>query len=129
MILLLIACADETAPPSRGFYIVGSTPEDGETSVVEAQIPELRFSDPIDPETCTVDTLQVVGLLDDDSVAFHVAIEVLSLDGGSRVQLTHEEAFPTGWRYALSAEAGVTGGCLSVDGDPLEPFSATFGVL
>lgn len=129
MILLLLACTEETAPPAQGFQIVGSTPEDGETSVVEAQIPELRFSDPIDPETCTPETLHVVALLDDDSVAFHVAIEVLSLDGGSRVQLTHEDAFPTGWRYALSAEAGVTGGCLSIEGELLEPFTATFGVL
>jgi hypothetical protein len=128
MILLLAACADETAPPAAGFHIVGSTPEDGEPSVIEAQIPELRFSAPIDVDLCTADTLQIVGLFDDGSVAFHVDLEVLALDEGSRVQLTHEVAFPTGWMYALSASSGASDGCFSRDGEPLEPFSATFGV-
>lgn len=128
MLLLLLACTPAPDLPAEGFHVVGVSPDDGATDVVEAHIPEFRFSDPIDPERCDTTTLRLDGIHDDGRVGFSVDVIVASLDEGHRVQLTHEDPMPTGWTYALSARAGDDDGCQSVDGDPLAPFASTFTV-
>ncbi len=128
LLLSLAACAPVEAPPGPGFAIVGVSPEDGSTDVVEAHIPELRFSEPIDTTLCTPTSLRVDGVHEDDTVAFVVDIVVVALDEGYRVQLTHETTLPTGWSYRISAHAGDDAGCQSVDGALLEPFASSFAV-
>ena len=128
MLLLLAACTEAPYIPSEGFRISGVSPEDGATDVVEVQIPELRFSDPIDPATCTAETLRLDGTHADGTVAFAVAVIVTAYDEGYRVQLGHDDPLPVGWAYALSARAADDAGCTSLDGDLLAPFASTFTV-
>ncbi|MDP2314074.1 MAG: Ig-like domain-containing protein [Pseudomonadota bacterium] len=128
VLLALAACTPADTLPGVGFAIVGVSPDDGATDVVEAHIPELRFSEPIDPELCTPDALRVDGVHEDETVAFSVELEVISLDEGYRVQLTPADTLPTGWSYRISARAGADTGCQSVDGGVLEPFASSFAV-
>jgi hypothetical protein len=128
MIWWMLACAEPDPDVETGFAIVGVSPEDGAADVVEAHIPELRFSDPADPDTCTAETLRLDGIVDDGAVAFSVPVEIVPLDGGLRVQLTHADPLPRGWSYALSARAGDDDGCLDVDGNVLRPFASSFAV-
>lgn len=128
LVSLLAACTPATTPPDEGFTIVGVSPEDGASDVVEAHIPELRFSDPIDTFRCNADTLRLDGIHDDDTVAFEVELEVLPLDEGHRVQLPPVDKLPSGWTYALSARGGSESGCASTAGDLLAPFTSTFYV-
>ena len=56
----LIACAQV---PDTGdgpaFTVVGSSPEDGADDVIEAVIPEVRFSAAANEETCNTDTVRL----------------------------------------------------------------------
>ncbi len=128
MLLLLAACTEAPYVPVEGFHISGVSPADGATDVVEAHVPELRFSDPVDEERCTPATLRLDGIHADGRVAFEVVVTLTALDEGYRVQLAHEDPLPTGWMYALSARAADEDGCASVDGELLEPFASTFTV-
>jgi hypothetical protein len=129
MLLLLAACTEAPDMPAPRFRVSSVSPEDGATDVVEAMIPELRFSDPIDEATCTPETLRLDAIHADGTVAFPVDVSVSALDDGFRVQLRHDEApLPVGWTYAISARAGDEDGCLSVDGALLSPFGSTFTV-
>jgi len=128
LLLALAACTPVEALPDPGFVIVGVSPEEDAADVVEAHIPELRFSDPIDPALCTPETLRIDAVHDDETVAFAVALAVVSKDEGYRVQLTHDAPLPTGWTYRLSARGG-DDGCQSVDGLPLAPFASAFTVV
>ena len=127
LFLLLQSCTPVDSLPDLGFSIVGVSPGDGAADVVEAHIPELRFSDPIDTALCTPDTLRVDGVEAGEAVAFPVDIAVVAKDEGYRVQLTHAVPLPTSWTYRISARAGEDG-CVSVDGEPLEPFASSFTV-
>jgi hypothetical protein len=128
LLLVLFACTPADTLPGGGFAIVGVSPEDGASDVVEAHIPELRFNAPIDTALCTLDTLRVDGVNADETVAFGVDIAVVAKDEGYRVQLTHATPRPGGWAYRISARAGDDSGCQSVDGDVLEPFASSFAV-
>lgn len=128
MLLALLACTPVTEVPDGGFHVSGVVPEDGLVDVVEAQVPELRFSDPIDPGTCTPASLRLDAIHEDATVAFSMDILVLSMDGGYRVQLAHEEPMPGGWTYAISVRSDDDAGCTSVDGEPVHPFTSTFTV-
>lgn len=128
LLCALAACAPVDPAPSGGFAIVGVSPEDGSTDVVEAHIPELRFNDSIDTDLCTPTTLRVDGVHADETVAFRVDLAVVALDEGRRVQLTPTTTLPTGWSYRISAAAGDETGCLSIDGARLEPFASGFTV-
>ncbi len=129
MILLsLAACAPENTELDPGFHVVGVSPEDGAADVVEAHLPELRFSDAVSPEACGAEALRLDGIHADDTVAFAVPLVVVALDGGVRIQLTHPEPLPRGWSYALSAHAGDSSGCVDLDGRTLAPFASTFTV-
>lgn len=124
----LLACTPSPYLPEDSFSVAGVVPEDGTVDAVEAAVPELRFDHPIDPATCTPDTLRIDGILADDTVAFPMELEIVSLDSGYRVQLTHADTFPRGWTYAISARADDEGACYSLDGLVLQPFASTFAV-
>lgn len=128
LLLALAACSPAEGLLDGGFAIVGVSPDDGTSDVIEAHVPELRFNAPIDTALCTPDSLRVDGVHDDETVAFDVAIAVVSLDEGYRVQLTHQAALPGGWTYRISARAGDETGCQSVDGELLTPFASSFAV-
>ncbi len=126
--LAFAACAPENAEADLGFRVVSVSPEDGAADVIEAHLPELRFSDAVSPEGCDSEALRLDGIHPDDTVAFAVPIEVVALDGGLRIQLTHPEPLPRGWSYALSAHAGDSSGCVDLDGRTLAPFASMFTV-
>ncbi len=128
LLLALVGCTPVDSLPDPGFVIVGVSPDEDAADVVEAHIPELRFSDPIDPALCTPETLRLDAVHADESVAFAVALAVVSKDEGYRVQLTHDAPLPTGWTYRLSARGG-DDGCQSLDGLPLAPFASAFTVV
>ena len=122
----ILACAD---PPvvGAGFSVASVSPEDGATDVVEAHLPELRFSDAIDPETCGDETVRLDGVHDDLSVAFRVEGELILVDEGAKVQFRHDNPLPRGWRYAITVRGG-DDGCSSAAGDAIHPFDSTFEV-
>lgn len=128
VLFALSACTPADGLLDQGFAIVGVSPDEGASDIIEAHIPELRFNAPIDPALCTPESLRVDGVHEDETVAFSVDIVIVAKDEGYRVQLTHEAAFPGGWTYLISARAGDEAGCQSVDGELLEPFASSFAV-
>ncbi|MFZ5476591.1 MAG: hypothetical protein ACOZNI_07430 [Myxococcota bacterium] len=122
----LLACAAEE-PAIDVFEVVGVSPGDGADDVVEAHVPELRFSALADADTCNADTVRLDGVHEDLTVAFPVEVDVVAIDRGAKIQLDHAAAFPRGWTYAISV-AGGRDGCLDVDGNQILAFASTFVV-
>ena len=122
----LLACAGPP-PVGAGFSVAAVSPEDGATDVVEAHIPEVRFSEAIDPDTCDAETVRLDGVHDDLSVAFPVESEIILVDQGAKVQFRHDNPLPRGWRYAITVRGG-DDGCSSTTGETIHPFGSTFEV-
>lgn len=130
MILAWLACAapeDSGAPAPQTYSVVSVRPEDGETDVVEAIVPELRLSAPVDLATCPPDGARLDAVDPDGQVLFPVPVILSDAEEGEKLRLTPDGAVPRGWTYAITARAG-EGGCRSVDGAVLEPFRSTFTV-
>lgn len=128
LILALAGCAEDTPiEVDPGFHVIGVVPEDGATDVIDAQIPELRFSDPASEETCTVDTVRLDGVHDDGSVAFPIEVTLTAIDRGSKLQLAHDLALLPGWTYVLTVQGGADG-CTDTQGNPIQAFASRFSV-
>ncbi len=127
---LLLAAACAPPPPLEvdpGFVVVGSSPEDGTEDVVESHLPELRFNEVSDPDTCTTSSVRLDALHEDDTVAFAVEADLERVDDGVKLRLAPYEPMPNGWWYALTVRDGADG-CTSVGGDAVRPFRARFFV-
>lgn len=128
MILFLCACDKQPLDTGTlGFHVVGVSPKDGATDVVEAHVPELRLSAPADSAVCTSANIRLVAIHADGTVAFPVDIEVTPIDGGSKLQLAHSLPFFHPWTYAITVVGGADG-CLDLDGNAIEAFQSTFEV-
>lgn len=126
-LLFLLACSEEADPVDVGFVVVGVSPEDGAADVVEAHVPELRFSADLDTDACDADRLRLDAVEDDGSVAFSVDAVLTPVDRAAKMQFAHEVPFPAGWTYALSVRGGPDG-CLDVAGNEIRPFLSRFFV-
>jgi hypothetical protein len=127
VIFLLLACAQDPKPVDLGFVVVGVSPADGADDVVEAHVPELRFSDDIDEDACDADAVRLDGLGDDGTVAFTPDTVLTPVSGTTKVQFVHDVPFPRGWTYAITVRGGEHG-CLDADGNEITPFTSTFSV-
>jgi len=124
----LVACAGTSFDQEdTGFHVVSSLPTDGSDDVVESQTPELRLSDEADEETCTSDSLGLVAVNDDGTVAFELPVTVELMDGGNKAGLNHEEPFVAGYSYAFVVRTG-DAACRDVNGRPLRGYDAEFQV-
>ena len=124
----LVACAGTVGQrEDTGFHVVSSLPADGSDDVVESQTPELRLSAEADAASCTGDSLGLVAVNADGSVAFELPVTVELLDGGNKVGLEHAEPFIAGYSYAFVVRTGDVA-CRDVDGRPLRAFHAEFEV-
>ncbi|HJN76429.1 MAG TPA: hypothetical protein QGF58_21050 [Myxococcota bacterium] len=127
-LLALVACTGVTgAREDTGFHVVSSLPTDGSDDVVESQTPELRLSAEADPEACTGESVGLVAVNEDGSVAFELPVTVELLDGGNKLGLDHAEPFTVGYSYGFVVRTGDTV-CRDVDGRPLRAFHAEFEV-
>lgn len=126
MVLILLACATpEEADSGPTFAVTGVNPEDGTPDVVEAVVPQLRFSGELDVASCAADAFRVDGIDAGQQVAFGVPVLIVASEGGSRVALDPDGPLPRGWTYAVTARGEA---CFSLDGLPLRPFYSSFTV-
>lgn len=103
--------------------MVGTEPADGATVTSAAAI-SVVFSEPFDPDTCDVSTLQLVRVGPEGQVFGSVDYEVTPTST-TAVALVHD-GLPVGtWRLAV--RTGVEG-CLSSFGLGIEPFGSSFVV-
>lgn len=126
-LLLLLACEQEPVVIDPGFEVVGSSPEDGADDVVEAHLPEVRFNEVTDPDTCNAATVRLDALNDDDTVAFPIEAVLDRVDDGVKLRFTPLAPMPNGWRIAMTVRDGADG-CANLSGDVVRPFRAVFFV-
>jgi len=123
---LLAACAEpEDSGGPQPFEVVGVSPADGATGIVESASAELRLSAGLDELTCPPSQTRIDALGPDGTVAFTVAVARFADATEQTLRLDPSDPLPRGWTYAVSLRGGT---CASQDGRPLEPFSSTFTV-
>lgn len=130
MVALLWGCALDPEVVAKGFSVVGSAPAHGEQDVIEAVVPELRFSSAADAEACAQATrLDAVDA--DGAVLFAVEVVALWASSDEKLQLTHDVPLRLGYDYALTVRGAASEadtGCTSVSGEIVAPFFARFRV-
>lgn len=127
VIALMLACADEPVDIDEGFRVIGVVPEDGAADAVEAQVPELRFSELADEATCGPEALRLDAIHEDWTVAFPVEVSLTAVDRGAKIQFTHTLPLEAGWTYAVTVRGGEEG-CTDTHGTPVRPFASSFTV-
>lgn len=143
MVILLAAsllgagCARDPDLDTGGFQVVGSTPVGGEDNVIEVIVPELRFSEAADEETCGSGATSLDAVDDAGVVLFHVETVAVFTSVGEKLQLEHDIPLNAGYSYALSVRgassasspaADADPGCTSLTGEVVAPFFARFRV-
>lgn len=123
---MALGCAPEPLGDT-GFRVVASVPVDGATDVTEAQVPELRVSEPADATTCQAPNLGLVQVDDAGAVIRQVPVQVELLDEGNKLALQPAGMLVSGAHYAYVVRSG-SGGCTDTTGRVLRPFSAGFSV-
>lgn len=127
-VIALVGCS---TPPvdtgDLGFHVVGSQPEHGDQTVLEAVLPELRLSAPADTSVCGYDHFVLVAIDDQvhGEVAFYPEIELEFVDSGNKVLFNHEEPFPSGYAYAMMA-LETDNPCTDTNGVPLRAHGVEF---
>ncbi len=124
LLILLGGCEPEVAVP---FEVIYARPDQGEFAGPATRV-ELGFSYPIDRARCDASTLHLAALDPaTQRIAWLADYSVEATEGRNRVELVHEGLI-TGYDYLLTVQTGPEG-CLSVAGQPLEPFGITFPVV
>lgn len=130
--LLLLACAiDPVFDTGILFHVVGSTPEDGEDDVIEAVIPEVRFSEAVSEEACGEGAIRLDAVDDAGAVLFTVETTPTFSSVDEKVQLEHDIPLRHGYDYALTVRGATSQtdqGCTSLAGEVVTPFFARFRV-
>ncbi len=132
MIPLLLACAiDPVLDTGLGFHVVGSSPEDGEQDVIEAAIPEVRFSEAASEENCGSGQVRLDAIDENDAVLFTVETTSTFSSVDEKIQLEHDIPLHHGYDYALTVRGATSEtdlGCTSLSGEVVAPFFARFRV-
>lgn len=132
MSLLLLACAiDPVLDTGLAFHIVGSSPEDGEENVIEAVLPEVRFSEPVSQEACGSGAVRLDAVDENGAVLFAVETTATFSSVDEKIQLEHDIPLHHGYDYALTVRGATSEtdqGCTSLSGEVVAPFFARFRV-
>lgn len=143
--LLSAGCAQNPELDTGGFHVVGSTPIGGEEDVIEVIVPELRFSEAANEETCGTTATSLDAVDDAGVVLFHVETVAVFTSVGEKLQLEHDIPLNAGYSYALSVRSAASAsssaassgsasaadadlGCTSLTGEGVAPFYARFRV-
>jgi len=129
---VLFACAQVPdtgdGPP---FTVVGSSPADGADDVIEAVVPEVRFSAAASEDTCNSQTIRLDAIDDEGLVLAPIETTLSFSSGGEKIQIAHAMALHHGFTYAITVSSGATTtdeGCTSIAGDSVTPFFSSFTV-
>jgi hypothetical protein len=128
----VIACAQvPDTGDAPAFTVVGSSPEDGADDVIEAVIPEVRFSAAANEETCNTDTVRLDAIDAEGQVLAPMETTLTFSSGGEKIQIAHAMGLHHGFTYGITVSSGATAtdeGCTSIEGDAVTPFFSRFTV-
>ena len=130
--IFLLACAISPAiDTGLGFHVVGSSPQDGEEDVIEAVVPEVRFSEAASEDNCGSGQVQLNAVDANGAVLFAVETTSTFSSVDEKIQLEHDIPLQHGYDYALTVRGATSDtnlGCTSLAGEVLAPFFARFRV-
>ena len=126
---VLFACGsdDGTDTGKSGFFVSGSTPEQGAVNATVTQAPEFRLSSLADPALCNESQFLFSGMDESGEFAFDVEFGLSFQEEGRTLLLTHSEPLLNGFWYAamvLDKEEP----CRDITGRPIAPFGVEFFV-
>jgi hypothetical protein len=123
---LLVALAVAGCAVDDGrFFVTSVEPPTGEVAYPSSTV-WVAFSDPPDPLACA-DAFTLAAMVDGVEAAWVEPLEVVPGAGTGAWTIDHDP-LTVGMTYALVVAAG-PGGCRSVLGEQLEPFSTLFQVV
>jgi hypothetical protein len=123
LILVVGACTSAAPPP---FEVIFSSPRSGDSAFPDSPV-ELGFSEAIDRNTCTRDTIHLGAVDEDFAVVWFAVYTVVEAGGDNRWSLDHD-GMVDDVNYLLAVDSGPSG-CLSAMGEEILPFSLVFPVL
>ena len=113
------------------FTVVGSSPEDGADDVNEAVVPEVRFSQPANADTCNTQTVRLDAIDPEGQVLSLIETTLVLSSNGEKIQIAHEAGLHHGFTYGITVSSRTSStdeGCTSENGDPVTPFFSRFMV-
>jgi len=125
IVALALALAGCGGVDDGRFFVAAVEPAPGEVAYASSAV-RVTFSDPADPLACDR-AFTLAAMVDGVEAAWVEPIEVSSDVGGAAWTIDHGP-LTVGMTYALVVAAG-SGGCRSVLGEQLEPFSTLFQVV
>ena len=113
------------------FTVVGSSPEDGADDVNEAVVPEVRFSQPANVDSCNTQTVRLDAVDPEGQVLSLIETTLVFSSNGEKIQFSHEVGLHHGFTYGITVSSPTSStdeGCTSENGDTVTPFFSRFTV-
>lgn len=124
-LLTLSACAG--AGDGAGFRVVETVPADGAENAASVLEPRMVLSTAADPLSCGPESLLLLAINDDLTIAFEPETTLTWSAEGDEVVFVHSQPLPAGRSYALMVDT-LGAPCLDGYGRALEPWLSTFFV-
>ena len=127
-LLLSSACnPKDTGLEDTGFHVALVKPADKDMEVVDAVSPEIGFNDIANSQTCTTETILLVGSNQAHAVTYTFPYTLSHEDSGRRIVIDPVDPLLRGYWYSITIRSGVEG-CTDDSGRMVLPFASSFYV-